>query len=63
MKSIGAYTDCAPINLGVEEVGYVNCFGTMAGIFVIVVGFGAVLLIIYGAKARHTAATWRLVLD
>lgn len=45
-----------------EEAGYVNCFGTQAGIFVGIVAIGAVLLIAYGAKARHVQAHWRIIL-
>lgn len=46
----------------VEEAGYVNCFGTLAGIFVAIVGLGAALLGAYGAKARHVTAQWRVIL-
>lgn len=47
----------------VSEVGYVDCFGTMAGIFVAVVGIGAVLLIMFGARVRHASAQWKLILE
>lgn len=47
----------------VEEVGYVDCFGTMAGIFVAIVGIGAMLLILYGARVRHATAKWQVILD
>jgi hypothetical protein len=46
----------------VEEVGYVKCFGTQAGIFVAVIGIGASVLIISGATMRHTTAQWRIIL-
>jgi hypothetical protein len=47
----------------VDKVGYVDSFGTMAGIFVAIVGIGAVLLIIYGARVRHAGAQWKLILE
>jgi hypothetical protein len=46
----------------VSEAGYVDCFGTMAGIFVAIVGVGAVLLIMYGARVRHASAQWKIIL-
>ena len=62
-------SDCAlPVNSDVlvpwvEEAGYVNAFGTMAGVFAGIVGIGAVLLVIYGATVRHTSAQWKVILE
>jgi hypothetical protein len=47
----------------VEEAGYVQAFGTMAGIFAGIVGIGAVLMVMYGANVRHTSAQWRVILE
>jgi hypothetical protein len=47
----------------VDKVGYVDSFGTMAGIFVAIVGLGAVLLTVYGARVRHAGAQWKLILE
>ncbi|CAK7230745.1 hypothetical protein SBRCBS47491_007691 [Sporothrix bragantina] len=46
----------------VTEVGYVDCFGAQAGIFVAIIAIGAVLLIRYGAAIRHRQAQWRIIL-
>ncbi|CAK7218095.1 hypothetical protein SCUCBS95973_003373 [Sporothrix curviconia] len=46
----------------VTEVGYVDCFGAQAGIFVAIIAIGAVLLIRYGATIRHRQAQWRIIL-
>ena len=45
----------------VEEDGYVNAFGTQAGIYVLVMVLG-VPLVLYGQKIRHVTAGWRIVL-
>jgi hypothetical protein len=44
------------------EAGYVNAFGTMAGVFAAVVGIGSLLLIVYGARLRHASAQWKIIL-
>jgi hypothetical protein len=63
LKNIVAFGFLYGVVPWVEQVGYVNAFGTMAGIFVAIVGFGAVSLIVYGAKVRHTSARWKLILE
>jgi hypothetical protein len=63
LKNIVAFGFLYGVVPWVSEVGYVDCFGTMAGIFVAVVGIGAVVLIVYGARARHAAAQWKLILE
>ena len=46
----------------VTEVGYIDCFGAQAGIFVAVIAIGAVILITFGAKIRHIQAKWRIII-
>ncbi|KAK3990002.1 protein HOL1 [Cladorrhinum sp. PSN332] len=46
----------------VEKVGYVDCFGAQAGIYVAVVAVGMGILIPFGAKIRHQQAKWRIIL-
>ncbi|PSN63239.1 MFS general substrate transporter [Corynespora cassiicola Philippines] len=62
LKNIVAFGFLYGIIPWVEEAGYVDCFGTQAGIFVGVVGIGAVLLILYGAKLRHSASQWKVIM-
>ncbi|KAK4144428.1 protein HOL1 [Dichotomopilus funicola] len=61
-KNIAAFAFLYGIVPWVEEVGYVNCFGTQAGIFVAVIGLGMVVLIPLGEKIRHAQAGWRIIL-
>jgi hypothetical protein len=56
LKNIVAFGFLYGVVPWVEQDDYVNVFGTMAGIFVGIVGIGAVLLVIYGAKTRHASA-------
>jgi len=63
LKNIVAFGFLYGIVPWVSEVGYVDCFGTMAGIFVAIVAAGAVLLIVYGARVRHASAQWRIILE
>ena len=46
---------------GWVQTGYVNSFGTMAGIFVAVMAL-AIPLVLYGERIRHTTALWRVIL-
>lgn len=62
LKNIVAFGFLYGIVPWVEQVGYVDCFGTQAGIFVGIVGIGGALLITYGAKIRHTTAQWKVIL-
>ncbi|KAM0718259.1 hypothetical protein Q7P37_006591 [Cladosporium fusiforme] len=43
------------------KTGYVNSFGTQAGIFVAIMAL-AIPLVLYGEKIRHTTAQWRIIL-
>ncbi|KAK3300588.1 major facilitator superfamily domain-containing protein [Chaetomium fimeti] len=46
----------------VEKVGYAECFGIQAGIFVTVIALGMAILIPFGGKIRHIQARWRIIL-
>jgi len=63
LKNIVAFGFLYGVVPWVEEAGYVNAFGTMAGVFAGIVGIGAVLLVIYGATVRHTSAQWKVILE
>ncbi|KAF2192660.1 MFS general substrate transporter [Zopfia rhizophila CBS 207.26] len=62
LKNIVAFGFLYGVVPWVEEVGYVDCFGTQAGVFVGIVGLGAIGLIVYGAKIRHVTAQWPIIL-
>lgn len=63
LKNIVAFGFLYGVVPWVNNSGYVNAFGAMAGIFAGVVSLGAVLLICYGASARHAAAQWKVILE
>jgi len=45
----------------VEEVGYIECFGTQAGIYATIIAVG-MLLIPFGTRIRHAQSKWRIIL-
>ncbi|KAH8882511.1 MFS general substrate transporter [Thozetella sp. PMI_491] len=61
-KNIVAFGFLYGIIPWVEQAGYVNCFGTQAGVYVAIIGLGMLLLIPFGAKIRHNQAQWRIIL-
>ncbi|KAK4116145.1 MFS general substrate transporter [Canariomyces notabilis] len=61
-KNIVAFGFLYGIIPWVEQVGYINCFGAQAGIYVAVIGLGMALLIPFGEKIRHVQAQWRIIL-
>jgi hypothetical protein len=63
LKNIVAFGFLYGVIPWVEETGYVNAFGTMAGIFVGVVGIGGILLVMFGARVRHAASHWKIILE
>ncbi|KAF1951685.1 MFS general substrate transporter [Byssothecium circinans] len=63
LKNVVAFGFLYGVVPWVEKVGYVDCFRTMAGIFVGVVGIGAVLLILGGVRVRHATAKWKIILE
>ncbi|OCK81673.1 MFS general substrate transporter [Lepidopterella palustris CBS 459.81] len=62
LKNIVAFGFLYGIIPWVMKVGYVDCFGTQAGIFVGIIGLGAASLILFGARMRHVTAKWRIIL-
>jgi len=62
LKNIIAFGFLHGIVSWIDEVGHVDCFGTMAGILVAILGIGAALLFVYSAMARHVWAQWRVIL-
>ena len=63
LKNIVAFGFLYGVIPWVDNVGYTSSFGTMAGIYAGIVGVGAVLLIVYGASARHASAQWKVILE
>ncbi|KAK0734733.1 major facilitator superfamily domain-containing protein [Lasiosphaeria miniovina] len=61
-KNIVAFGFLYGIVPWVDEVGYVDCFGAQAGIFVAVIAIGMAILIPLGARIRHEQAQWRIIL-
>ncbi|KAF2090075.1 MFS general substrate transporter [Saccharata proteae CBS 121410] len=62
LKNIVAFGFLYGIVPWVDRVGYIDCFGTQAGVYVAIVVLGAVPLILFGEKIRHTTAKWRVIL-
>jgi hypothetical protein len=46
---------------GWVKTGYVNAFGTQAGVYVAVMAL-AIPLALYGERIRHKTAQWRIIL-
>jgi hypothetical protein len=63
LKNIVAFGFLYGVVPWVDEAGYVDSFGTMAGIFAGIVGIGAVLLILAGARVRHASAQWKVICE
>jgi hypothetical protein len=63
LKNVVAFGFLYGVVPWVEQAGYVDAFGAMCGIFAGIVGTGALILIVYGAKMRHSSAQWRLILE
>ncbi|OAA56241.1 Major facilitator superfamily domain, general substrate transporter [Niveomyces insectorum RCEF 264] len=61
-KNIVAFGFLYGIVPWVDKVGYVDCFGAQAGIFVAIIALGAAILIPFGAQIRHRQAKWRIIL-
>jgi hypothetical protein len=63
LKNIVAFGFLYGVVPWVNDVGYVDSFGTMAGGFAGIIGIGAVLLLVYGAQIRHASAQWKVILE
>ncbi|GAB1310609.1 MFS general substrate transporter [Madurella fahalii] len=61
-KNIVAFGFLYGIVPWVEQVGFIDCFGAQAGIYVAVIGLGMALLIPFGERIRHVQARWRIIL-
>ena len=61
-KNIVAFGFVSGVIPWVEKAGYINCFGTQAGVYVAIVGLGMLLLIPFGARIRHIQAHWRIII-
>jgi hypothetical protein len=46
----------------VTDVGYIDVFGTQAGVYVLVLLVTVVPVIIFGRKIRHATAGWKVIL-
>jgi hypothetical protein len=62
LKNIVAFGFLYGVIPWVEDVGYIECFGTQAGLYVAIIGIFGVLLTVYGAKLRHITSQWRIIL-
>lgn len=62
LKNIVAFGFLYGVVPWVTETGYVNAFGTQAGIYVLIMLL-AIPVIIFGQKIRHTTAQWRVILE
>ncbi len=63
LKNIVAFGFLYGVVPWVEEAGYVQAFGAMAGVFAGIVGTGAVILVIHGTNVRHASAQWKVILE
>lgn len=63
LKNIVAFGFLYGVVPWVEDTGYVNVFGIMAGIFAGTVIVGAMFLMTCGANTRHVTAKWKVILE
>lgn len=61
LKNIVAFGFLYGVVPWVTETGYVNAFGTQAGIYVIILLL-AIPLAIFGQRIRHATAKWKIIL-
>ncbi|OQN97264.1 hypothetical protein B0A48_16806 [Cryoendolithus antarcticus] len=62
LKNVVAFGFLYGVVPWVTKSGYVDSFGTQAGVFVAIMAL-AIPLSLYGAKLRHKSAQWRIVLQ
>ncbi|KAK4543369.1 hypothetical protein LTR36_005512 [Oleoguttula mirabilis] len=61
LKNIVAFGFLYGVLPWVSEAGYVNAFGTQAGVYVLVMLL-AIPLAVFGQRLRHITARWRIIL-
>jgi len=61
LKNIVAFGFLYGVVPWVTEAGYVDAYGTQAGVYVLILLFG-IPLAIFGQRLRHITATWRIIL-
>ncbi|KAK8185441.1 major facilitator superfamily domain-containing protein [Phyllosticta capitalensis] len=61
LKNIVAFGFLYGVVPWVDGMGYIDCFGTQAGIYVAILLLG-VPLYFYGERIRHATAKWRIIL-
>ncbi|KAK3395451.1 major facilitator superfamily domain-containing protein [Sordaria brevicollis] len=61
-KNIVCFFFAASVLVWVQTVGYIEAFGTTAGVFALIMIGGMLLLIPFGARIRHRQANWRIIL-
>jgi hypothetical protein len=61
LKNIVAFGFLYGVVPWVTEVGYVDAFGTQAGVYVAILLL-AVPLVFFGQRMRHASAKWRIIL-
>lgn len=61
LKNIVAFGFLYGVLPWVTEAGYINAFGTQAGIYVLIMLL-AIPVIIFGRQIRHATAQWRVIL-
>ncbi|KAJ9660984.1 hypothetical protein H2201_006712 [Coniosporium apollinis] len=61
LKNIVAFGFLYGVVPWVTKVGYIESFGTQAGLFVAIIGLGLPLYL-FGGRIRHRTAQWRIIL-
>jgi hypothetical protein len=61
LKNIVAFGFLYGVVPWVEEVGYIDCFGTQAGVYELIILL-VIPLILFGKRLRHITAGWRIII-
>lgn len=61
LKNIVAFGFLYGVVPWVDKTGYVNAFGTQAGVFVAILALGLPLWY-FGEKIRHVTGKWKIIL-
>jgi len=62
LKNIVAFGFLYGVVPWVMDVGYVDSFGTQAGLYIAILVVFGLPLYFFGEKIRHTSAQWRVIL-